>query len=48
MIFLVVFEMIKCGFKFLLVNIKKLYVKEFVMEKNGLCMFFLSIDGFGL
>ncbi len=45
---LVALEMTKRGFKFLPVNIKKSQPVEFVMEKNGLRMPFVSIDGLGL
>ncbi len=45
---LVALEMTKRGFKFLPVHIKKSQAVEFVMEKNGLRMPFVSIDGLGL
>lgn len=44
----VALEMTKRGFKFLPVNIKKSQPVEFMMEKNGLRMPFVSIDGLGL
>lgn len=43
----VALEMTKRGFKFLPVHIKKSEALEFVMEKDGLRMPFVSIDGLG-
>src|SRR5690606_1647793 len=41
-------EMTRRGFKFLPVDINKSEASEFVMEKDGLRMPFISIDGLGL
>ncbi|WP_025725126.1 PolC-type DNA polymerase III [Acholeplasma granularum] len=45
---MIALEMTKRGFKFLPVHIKKSAASEFIMEKDGLRMPFVSIDGLGM
>lgn len=44
----VALEMTKRGFKFLPVDINKSHASEFIMEKDGLRMPFVSVDGLGM